>query len=83
RRMNLSASAISRTLSMLREVTGDPNLVRAARDMVLTPWAEATRDLARRAVREARAVLQPSTEAFCARSLARLFTIRANDGVVV
>lgn len=42
RRLNLSTSAMSRTLSRLREVTGDPILVRAGRQMVLTPWAEAT-----------------------------------------
>lgn len=83
RRLNLSTSAMSRTLSRLRDVTGDPILVRAGRSMVLTPWAEATRDRARRAVHEARAVLQPSTETFSAQSLARLFTIRANDGFVV
>lgn len=83
RRLNLSTSAMSRTLSRLRDVTGDPILVRAGRNMVLTPWAEATRDRARRAVHEARAVLQPSTETFSAQSLARLFTIRANDGFVV
>jgi DNA-binding transcriptional LysR family regulator len=62
RRLNLSTSAMSRTLSRLREVTGDPILVRAGRHMVLTPWAEATRDRARSAVHEARAVLQPSTD---------------------
>ncbi|VAL09984.1 Transcriptional regulator, LysR family [Enterobacter hormaechei] len=49
-RLNLSTSAMSRTLSRLRDVTGDPILVRAGRNMVLTPWAEATRDHARRAV---------------------------------
>ncbi|HAF52649.1 MAG TPA: LysR family transcriptional regulator, partial [Leclercia adecarboxylata] len=59
RRLNLSTSAMSRTLSRLREVTGDPILVRAGRNMVLTPWAEASRDRARNAVHEARAVLQP------------------------
>ena len=59
RRLNLSTSAMSRTLSRLRDVTGDPILVRAGRNMVLTPWAEATRDRARRAVHDARAVLQP------------------------
>lgn len=46
RRLNLSTSAMSRTLSRLRDVTGDPILVRAGRNMVLTPWAEATRDRA-------------------------------------
>ena len=83
RRLNLSTSAMSRTLSRLRDVTGDPILVRAGRNMVLTPWAEATRDRARRAVHDARAVLQPSTETFSAQNLERLFTIRANDGFVV
>ncbi|CDL16341.1 Transcriptional regulator, LysR family [Klebsiella pneumoniae IS46] len=73
RRLNLSTSAMSRTLSRLRDVTGDPILVRAGRNMVLTPWAEATRDRARRAVHDARAVLQPSTETFSAQNLARLF----------
>lgn len=82
RRLNLSTSAMSRTLSRLRDVTGDPIPVRAGRNMVLTPWAEATR-IAPRAVHETVAVLQPSTETFSARSLARLFTIRANDGFVV
>lgn len=43
RRLNLSTSAMSRTLSRLRDVTGDPIPVRAGRNMVLTPWAEATR----------------------------------------
>lgn len=83
RRLSLSTSAMSRTLSRLREVTGDPILVRAGRHMVLTPWAEATRDRARSAVHEARAVLQPSTDALKVESLERLFTIRANDGFVV
>lgn len=80
RRLNLSTSAMSRTLSRLREVTGDPILVRAGRNMVLTPWAEATRERARGAVYEARAVLQPSTETLKVENLERLFTIRANDG---
>ncbi len=43
---DLSTSAMSRTLSRLREVTGDPILVRAGRHMVLTPWAESARDRA-------------------------------------
>lgn len=83
RRLNLSTSAMSRTLSRLREVTGDPILVRAGRHMVLTPWAEATRDRASSAVHEARAVLQPSADTLKVENLERLFTIRANDGFVV
>ncbi|MGX5107489.1 LysR family transcriptional regulator [Enterobacter cloacae] len=83
RRLNLSTSAMSRTLNRLREVTGDPILVRAGRHMVLTPWAEATRDRARSAVHEARAVLLPSRETLNVERMERLFTIRANDGFVV
>lgn len=83
KRLNLSTSAMSRTLSRLREVTGDPILVRAGRHMVLTPWAETTRDRAKKAVEEARAVLQPSTQALKVAEMSRLFTIRANDGFVV
>lgn len=83
RRLNLSTSAMSRTLSRLREVTGDQILVRAGRNMVLTPWAEATRERARSVVFEAKALLQPSAEMFREETLVRLFTIRANDGFVV
>lgn len=83
RRLNLSTSAMSRTLSRLRNVTGDPILVRAGRNMVLTPWAEAARERVRNAVQEARAVLQPSADTLNVEELARLFTIRANDGFVV
>ncbi|MEI9537843.1 LysR family transcriptional regulator [Enterobacter cancerogenus] len=83
RRLNLSTSAMSRTLSRLRDVTGDPILVRAGRNMVLTPWAEAASERARNAVHEARAVLQPSADTLKVEELARLFTIRANDGFVV
>ncbi|MFJ5982416.1 LysR family transcriptional regulator [Enterobacter cancerogenus] len=83
RRLNLSSSAMSRTLSRLRDVTGDPILVRAGRNMVLTPWAEAARERARNAVHEARVVLQPSADTLKVEELARLFTIRANDGFVV
>ena len=37
RRLNLSESAMSRTLGRLRTATGDALLVRAGRAMVLTP----------------------------------------------
>ncbi|CCJ73546.1 Transcriptional regulator, LysR family [Cronobacter condimenti 1330] len=50
RRLGLSASAMSRTLSRLRDATGDPLLVRAGRQMVLTPYADAIRERTRQAV---------------------------------
>lgn len=82
RRLGLSASAMSRTLTRLRETTGDPLLVRAGRRMVLTPHAEALRDRARHAAHEARAVLRPSASEPDFLTLQRSFTIRANDGFV-
>ena len=39
RRLQLSPSAMSRTLARLREVTADPLLMRAARQVVPTPRA--------------------------------------------
>jgi len=82
RRLGLSASAMSRTLTRLREATGDPLLVRAGRRMVLTPHAEALRQRTQNAVHEARAVLRPSTTEPDFSTLQRTFTIRANDGFV-
>jgi len=82
RRLGLSASAMSRTLSRLRDATGDPLLVRAGRRMVFTPHAEALRPRAQRVAQEARAVLRPSTSAPDFATLQRTFTIRANDGFV-
>jgi DNA-binding transcriptional LysR family regulator len=82
RRLKLSTSAMSRTLTRLRETTGDPLLVRAGRQMVLTPCAQALRDRARHAAHEARAILRPSTVQPDMSRLQRTFTIRANDGFV-
>ena len=39
RRLGLSSSAMSRTLTRLRSATGDPLLVRAGRGLVPTPYA--------------------------------------------
>jgi hypothetical protein len=39
RRLQLSRSAMSRTLARLRETTGDPLLVRAGRGLILMPRA--------------------------------------------
>lgn len=82
RRVGLSTSAMSRTLGRLREVTGDPLLVRAGRHMVLTPHAQAIRERARNAVLETRALLQPAVSELDLSSLDRAFTIRANEGFI-
>lgn len=83
RRLGLSASAMSRTLTRLRAATEDPLLVRAGRRMALTPHAEALQERARNAVHEGRALLRPSTANTDFATLQRDFTIRANDGFVV
>ncbi|CAI0885779.1 Nodulation protein D 2 [Serratia proteamaculans] len=82
RRLELSASAMSRTLSRLRAVTGDPLLVRAGRNMVLTPYAEEIRERTQNAVFEARAVLRPAVSELSLATLERTFTLRANEGFV-
>jgi DNA-binding transcriptional LysR family regulator len=82
RRLGLSASAMSRTLTRLRAATGNPLLVRAGRHMVLTPYAEEIRERTRTAVHEARAVLRPSRMEPDLSALQRTFTIRANDAFV-
>src|SRR5262249_18771128 len=60
RRLNLSDSAMSRTLARLRAATGDPLLVRAGRGMVRTPHAETLRDRVRDLTQDALSVLRPS-----------------------
>ncbi|XWJ89843.1 LysR family transcriptional regulator [Phytobacter ursingii] len=82
RRLGLSASAMSRTLGRLRETTGDPLLVRAGRNMVLTPYAEGIRERTQHAAFEARALLRPLHTELNIRTHEQLFTLRANDGFV-
>jgi DNA-binding transcriptional LysR family regulator len=79
RRLGLSESAMSRTLSRLRAATGDPILVRAGRDMVPTPRAEALRREVSTLTQAVRTVLQPADEVFDPTGLDRFFTIRANE----
>lgn len=82
RRLGLSESAMSRTLSRLRTVTGDPLLVRAGRHMVLTPYAGAVRERTRQTVFDALAVLRPAPDTLDLATYRRTFTLRANDGFV-
>ncbi|MBV2181396.1 MAG: LysR family transcriptional regulator [Castellaniella sp.] len=82
RRIGLSTSAMSRTLGRLREVTGDPLLVRAGRHMVLTPHAQAIRERTRDAVLQTRMLLSPAVSELDVSALDRIFTIRANEGFI-
>lgn len=81
-RLQLSESAMSRTLARLREATGDPLLVRAGRAMVPTPHAQALRERVHALAQEARAVLRPAGADWDLRSLQRSFALRANDAFV-
>lgn len=81
RRLQLSASAMSRTLARLRAATGDPLLVRAGRGLVPTPRAVELRDRVAPLVQGAEEVLRPAAEIVVAQ-VARTFTIRAGEGFV-
>ncbi len=80
-RLRLSPSAMSRTLARLREVTGDPLLVRAGRGLVPTPRAEQLRQHTSRVVHDAEALLRPAKLLDLA-SLDQIFTLRTNEGFV-
>ena len=82
RRLGLSASAMSRTLSRLRSATGDPLLVQAGRSLVPTPHAEALASRVHALAQEVRAVLSPAAGGFDPATLERTFTIRANEAFV-
>lgn len=81
RRLQLSPSAMSRSLLRLREATGDPLLVRAGRGLVPTPRAMVLRERVAQLVQEAEAALRPAKE-LDLRSLVRTFTLRAREGFV-
>lgn len=78
-RLDLSPSAMSRTLARLRQTTGDPLLVRAGRGLVPTPRAIELRERVGQLVVDARSVLEPSNALDLMR-LNRTFTFRASDG---
>jgi DNA-binding transcriptional LysR family regulator len=81
RRLRLSSSAMSRTLSRLRVATGDPLLVRAGRGLVPTPRAQELRGRAGALVQEGQILLRPA-EAFDLSTVTRTFTLRTSDGFV-
>ena len=79
RRLRLSPSAMSRAVARLREVTGDPLLVRAGRNLVPTPRALELRGQVGPIVEGARAVLRPA-EALDLARLSRQFVLRSSEG---
>lgn len=81
RRLRLSPSATSRALARLREVTGDPLLVRAGRGLVPTPRALALRERVSGILEEAQSVLRPAAPLDLGK-LVRTFTLRTSEGFV-
>jgi DNA-binding transcriptional LysR family regulator len=81
RRLQLSPSAMSRTLARLREVTGDPLLARAGRGLVPTPLALALRERVRQVVEDAEAVFRPAMK-LDLDALSRTFRLRTSEGFV-
>lgn len=79
RRLGLSTSAMSRTLTRLRAATGDPLLVRAGRGLVPTPRATELRDRVHALTRDVRAVLRPQITEVDLAALERTFTIRVSE----
>jgi len=79
KRLQLSPSAMSRTLARLRETTGDPLLVRAGRGLVLTPRAVQLRQKAGLLVQDVEAVLRPREKLDLVK-LVRTFTLRTSEG---
>jgi DNA-binding transcriptional LysR family regulator len=82
RRLGLSSSAMSRTLTRLRSATGDPLLVRAGRGLVPTPRATQLRNRVRELTRDVREVLRPHVTEVDVSALDQTFTIRASEGFV-
>ncbi|HEY0181606.1 MAG TPA: LysR family transcriptional regulator, partial [Rhodopila sp.] len=79
RRLGLSSSAMSRTLTRLRSATGDPLLVRAGRGLVPTPRATELRDRVHELTRDVRSVLRPQIGQVDIASLELTFTLRVSE----
>ncbi|MBT0773376.1 LysR family transcriptional regulator [Kineosporia sp. J2-2] len=77
-RLHVSVPGMSRTLARLRRTTGDELLVRAGREMVLTPRALELRPQVTELLRQTRAALSPEPGLDPAR-LRRTFTLRWHD----
>jgi DNA-binding transcriptional LysR family regulator len=79
-RMNRSVSAMSRTLTRLRQIVGDPILVRAGARLVPTPRAEYLKSRVRELIEEANSIFAP--DRLDLKLLRRTFVIRANDAFI-
>lgn len=81
RRIGLSTPAMSHALGRLRQRLSDPLLVRAGRQMVLSPRAESLRPQVAALVSQARRVMEPE-QPFLPQLLRRRFTVVLSDYVL-
>ncbi|MCY1522688.1 Nodulation protein D 2 [compost metagenome] len=79
RRLNLSTPAVSRSLARIRRTLGDPVLVRSGRGLAPTPRALALHGRVKSVVEQAQAVFTEFSQDIDLATLARVFTLRAND----
>ena len=82
RRLGLSVSAMSRTLTRLRTATGDRLLLQAGRTLVLTPYAEQLSQRIPDLAREVEAALSRADYRFDSAALEQRFTVRAGEGFI-
>ena len=78
--LNLSVPAVSRTLGRIRELMGDPIMVRAGRGLVPTPKALEIRARVHALTQEARSLVTAS--AISLSEVKRTFTIRSEETLV-
>lgn len=81
-RLHLSVPATSHALARLRELVGDPLLVRAGRRLVPTPRAQALREPVAQWVAQTHSLLAPGGSDDLA-TLTRAFVIRAPEGMAI
>ncbi len=80
-RLRLSPSAMSRTLTRLRRVLGDPVLVRAGRGLVPSPRAYELRACVKTVIEDVRSVLS-GPAASSPRQFQQTLTLRMSDGLI-
>lgn len=79
-RLGITQSAMSHTLRSLRELTGDPLLVRTRNAMMLTPFAEQAKGRLQRGLSDLESVVS-GRAAFDPSTIGDMFTLATHDGV--
>ncbi len=79
-RLNLSPSAVSRSLAKIRRSLQDEVLVPSGRSLILTQRGRELKDRIKKIVDESRAILSPQAD-FDPATMKRVFRIRTGDGV--